>query len=139
MPPSMEVSVTRPVAEAARRESSLAQRLRSLALTLLLATGGCVLVAALIERVGVAALYALLGAAAPWLPLALALEAVRIVCEAQAARALYRGCWERWCSSLRGVARSARCCADFAKLPMQATRTSRRCTLCRRCRSARSG
>jgi len=91
MSPSIEVSVQRPVAEAAHREVTLAQRLRSLALPLLLATGGCVLVAALIQHVGVAALYALLGAAAPWLPLALALEAARIVCEAQAARSLYRG------------------------------------------------
>lgn len=91
MSQSIAAPVPRAVTEAARRPTSRAQRLRSLALTVLLATGGCVLVAALIHHVGAAALYALLGAAAPWLPLALALEAVRIVCEAQAARSLYCG------------------------------------------------
>jgi len=91
MPPSIEVAIRGSVTGAAHRAASPARRLRSLALPVLLATGGCVLVGALVHHVGVAALYALLCAAAPWLPLALALEAARVVCEAHAARSLYRG------------------------------------------------
>jgi hypothetical protein len=64
---------------------------RALLTPLLFAGGGVALVALVVHRVGAAGLIEALRAAAPLLPLALALEGARIASEAMAALALFRG------------------------------------------------
>jgi uncharacterized membrane protein YbhN (UPF0104 family) len=85
-PPAPHASDAPPAAGPSRT-----QRARSLIVPIVFAAAGIGLVVFMVHHVGLATLLALMRAAAPLLPVAIALEAGRIACEVLAARALYRG------------------------------------------------